>query len=120
MTESRPAVRFDVLLLLPVLALVGLGLVMVYSASAITAQEKLADSLPQGYWNSTRLSYGKIRTNVSKSVRRMFPFKVNDIQRPASNMQVMRLSGQRFDVECWTLNVGRSSLRSLARSKRLD
>jgi cell division protein FtsW len=45
MNESRATpVRFDWLLLVPVLALVGLGLVMVYSASAITAQEKLGDS----------------------------------------------------------------------------
>jgi len=36
--------RFDLLLLGCVLALVGLGLVMVYSASAIAAQEKLGDS----------------------------------------------------------------------------
>src|SRR5215510_6131226 len=45
MNESRPTpVRFDLLLLASVLALVALGLVMVYSASAITAQEKLGDS----------------------------------------------------------------------------
>ncbi len=45
MNESRATpVRFDLLLLAPVLALVALGLVMVYSASAITAQEKLGDS----------------------------------------------------------------------------
>ncbi len=42
-SSSNP-VRFDPLLLASVLALVGLGLVMVYSASAITAQEKLGDS----------------------------------------------------------------------------
>lgn len=45
MTQSSPGpVRFDPLLLASVLALVGLGLVMVYSASAITSQEKLGDS----------------------------------------------------------------------------
>src|SRR5713226_4479078 len=38
-------VRFDLLLLVSVLVLVAIGLVMVYSASAITAQEKLGDSL---------------------------------------------------------------------------
>jgi cell division protein FtsW len=38
-------VRFDALLLCAVLALVSLGLVMVYSASAILAQDKLHDSL---------------------------------------------------------------------------
>jgi cell division protein FtsW len=38
-------VRFDPLLLCAVLALVALGLVMVYSASAILAQDKLHDSL---------------------------------------------------------------------------
>ena len=37
-------VRFDLLLLVSVLVLVAIGLVMVYSASAITAQEKLGDS----------------------------------------------------------------------------
>ncbi len=42
--SSSTLVRFDLLLLASVLALVGLGLVMVYSASAITAQEKLGDS----------------------------------------------------------------------------
>jgi cell division protein FtsW len=42
MNERRPA--FDPLLLFAVLTLVGVGLVMVYSASAITAQEKLGDS----------------------------------------------------------------------------
>jgi cell division protein FtsW len=40
---SSSHLRFDPLLLLAVLALVALGLVMVYSASAITAQEKLGD-----------------------------------------------------------------------------
>jgi cell division protein FtsW len=45
MRESPSApVRFDLLLLASVMVLVGLGLVMVYSASAITAQEKLGDS----------------------------------------------------------------------------
>lgn len=38
-------VRFDPILLCAVLALVALGLVMVYSASAILAQDKLGDSL---------------------------------------------------------------------------
>jgi cell division protein FtsW len=38
-------VRFDPLLLCAVLALVTLGLVMVYSASAVLAQDKLGDSL---------------------------------------------------------------------------
>src|SRR5687767_14909102 len=38
-------VRFDPLLLAAVLALVALGLVMVYSSSAITAQDKLGDGL---------------------------------------------------------------------------
>jgi len=42
MNEKRPA--FDPLLLFAVLTLVGVGLVMVYSASAITAQDKLGDS----------------------------------------------------------------------------
>jgi cell division protein FtsW len=42
MTERRPS--YDPLLLAAVLTLVGFGLVMVYSASAITAQEKLGDS----------------------------------------------------------------------------
>ncbi len=37
------AISFDPLLLGAVLALVALGLVMVYSASAITAQDKLGD-----------------------------------------------------------------------------
>jgi cell division protein FtsW len=38
-------VSFDPVLLIAVLALVALGMVMVYSASAITAQEKMGDSL---------------------------------------------------------------------------
>lgn len=42
MTERRPS--YDPLLLVAVLGLVGFGLVMVYSASAITAQDKLGDS----------------------------------------------------------------------------
>jgi cell division protein FtsW len=41
-TERRPS--YDPLLLAAVLGLVGFGLVMVYSASAITAQDKLGDS----------------------------------------------------------------------------
>jgi cell division protein FtsW len=48
MKTSPPAaasVRFDPLLLCAVLALVTLGLVMVYSASAVLAQDKLGDSL---------------------------------------------------------------------------
>ncbi len=47
MKSAPPAspVRFDALLLCAVLALVSLGLVMVYSASAILAQDKLHDSL---------------------------------------------------------------------------
>ena len=44
-TSSAPAVRFDPILLCAVLALVSLGLVMVYSASAILAQDTLGDSL---------------------------------------------------------------------------
>lgn len=44
MKTQAPTVRFDPVLLCAVLALVSLGLVMVYSASAITAQEKLGDS----------------------------------------------------------------------------
>jgi len=45
MAQSSPnPLRFDPLLLASVLALVALGLVMVYSASAITAQDKLGDS----------------------------------------------------------------------------
>jgi cell division protein FtsW len=43
-TGSAP-VRFDPLLLFAVLALVSLGLVMVYSASAVLAQDKRGDSL---------------------------------------------------------------------------
>ncbi|MCP3098979.1 putative lipid II flippase FtsW [Myxococcus sp. K15C18031901] len=42
---SAAPVRFDPLLLCAVLALVTLGLVMVYSASAVLAQDKLGDSL---------------------------------------------------------------------------
>lgn len=42
---SAPPVRFDPLLLCAVLGLVTLGLVMVYSASAVLAQDKLGDSL---------------------------------------------------------------------------
>jgi cell division protein FtsW len=42
MSERRPS--YDPLLLVAVLGLVGFGLVMVYSASAITAAEKLHDS----------------------------------------------------------------------------
>jgi cell division protein FtsW len=42
---DRNAPRFDFLLLVAVLALVGVGLVMVYSASAVTAQDKLHDAL---------------------------------------------------------------------------
>lgn len=42
MIEKRPS--YDPLLLVAVLGLVGFGLVMVYSASAITAQDKLGDS----------------------------------------------------------------------------
>ncbi len=42
MSERRPS--YDPLLLVAVLGLVGFGLVMVYSASAITAQDKLGDS----------------------------------------------------------------------------
>jgi cell division protein FtsW len=42
MNERRPS--YDPLLLAAVLGLVGFGLVMVYSASAITAQDKLGDS----------------------------------------------------------------------------
>jgi len=44
-TAAAAPVRFDPLLLCAVLALVALGLVMVYSASAILAQDKLGDSL---------------------------------------------------------------------------
>lgn len=43
-TSYAAPVRFDPLLLCAVLALVALGLVMVYSASAILAQDKLNDS----------------------------------------------------------------------------
>jgi cell division protein FtsW len=43
--SSAAPVRFDALLLCAVLSLVSLGLVMVYSASAILAQDKLGDSL---------------------------------------------------------------------------
>ena len=43
--QERNAPKVDVLLLSAVLALVGLGLVMVYSASAVTAQDKLGDAL---------------------------------------------------------------------------
>lgn len=43
-TDSAP-VRFDTLLLFAVLALISLGLVMVYSASAVLAQDKRGDSL---------------------------------------------------------------------------
>jgi cell division protein FtsW len=42
---SSAPVRFDPLLLCAVLSLVSLGLVMVYSASAVMAQDKLGDSL---------------------------------------------------------------------------
>jgi cell division protein FtsW len=42
---SDAPVRFDALLLCAVLSLVSLGLVMVYSASAVMAQDKLGDSL---------------------------------------------------------------------------
>ncbi len=44
MTDSRKPIAYDPLLLGAVLALVGFGLVMVYSASAITAQDRLGDS----------------------------------------------------------------------------
>src|SRR4051794_38862699 len=43
-SEKSAPVRFDPLLLAAVLALVALGLVMVYSSSAITAQDKLGDA----------------------------------------------------------------------------
>ncbi|HYO51293.1 putative lipid II flippase FtsW [Archangium sp.] len=43
--SSAAPVRFDALLLCAVLSLVSLGLVMVYSASAVMAQDKLRDSL---------------------------------------------------------------------------
>ncbi|WP_141326186.1 putative lipid II flippase FtsW [Myxococcus sp. AB025B] len=42
---SNALVRFDPILLCAVLALVTMGLVMVYSASAVLAQDKLGDSL---------------------------------------------------------------------------
>ncbi len=45
MKAASSPVRFDALLLGAVLSLVSLGLVMVYSASAVMAQEKLGDSL---------------------------------------------------------------------------
>jgi cell division protein FtsW len=45
MKTTAAPVRFDPILLCAVLALVALGLVMVYSASAILAQDKLGDSL---------------------------------------------------------------------------
>jgi cell division protein FtsW len=41
--SAQPAVRFDPWILFAVLALTCIGLVMVYSASAVTAQEKLGD-----------------------------------------------------------------------------
>lgn len=44
MTDERKALSYDPLLLFAVLFLVGFGLVMVFSASAITAQDKLGDS----------------------------------------------------------------------------
>lgn len=44
MTDGRKTLSYDPLLLVAVLALVGFGLVMVFSASAITAQDKLGDS----------------------------------------------------------------------------
>lgn len=43
-SASAAPVRFDALLLCAVLSLVSLGLVMVYSASAVMAQDKLGDS----------------------------------------------------------------------------
>jgi|SRR6218665_452032 len=43
-SASTAPVRFDALLLCAVLSLVSLGLVMVYSASAVMAQDKLGDS----------------------------------------------------------------------------
>ncbi len=43
-TDTRKAVAYDPMLLAAVLLLVGFGLVMVYSASAIMAQEKLHDT----------------------------------------------------------------------------
>ncbi len=44
MTDGKKTLSYDPLLLFAALSLVGLGLVMVYSASAITAQDKLGDS----------------------------------------------------------------------------
>jgi cell division protein FtsW len=44
MNDSRKPLAYDPLLLFAVLGLVGIGLVMVYSASAIAAQDKLGDS----------------------------------------------------------------------------
>ena len=44
MNDSRKTFSYDPLLLGAVLALVGLGLVMVYSSSAITAQDRIGDS----------------------------------------------------------------------------
>lgn len=44
MTDTKKPISYDSLLLFAVLMLVGFGLVMVYSSSAITAQEKLGDS----------------------------------------------------------------------------
>jgi cell division protein FtsW len=43
-TDARKALSYDPLLLFAVLTLVGFGLVMVFSASAITAQDRLGDS----------------------------------------------------------------------------
>ncbi len=45
MSDSKKSVAYDPVLLAAVLGLVGFGLVMVYSASAITAQDKLHDGL---------------------------------------------------------------------------
>lgn len=44
MTDTKKPVAYDPLLLFAVLGLVGIGLVMVYSSSAIAAQDKLGDS----------------------------------------------------------------------------
>jgi len=44
MTDAKKPIAYDPLLLGAVLLLVGFGLVMVYSSSAITAQDKLGDS----------------------------------------------------------------------------
>jgi cell division protein FtsW len=44
MTDAKKPIAYDPLMLGAVLTLVGLGLVMVYSASAIMAQDKLGDS----------------------------------------------------------------------------